>query len=277
MMEKTGIRYPGASKGELTAFFDNEKYGMSVRPAPGFTGLRTPNADLFVIPHEIGGLILVRQQYLLQFLNHTVEEILDLGSETRTTKAPEKIPQEALATAFTNLSVKPKPLKSSLPEVRMQAMESRAALEDCLHLLRSEPVVLNQAVNTAYWCRAELVPDDRGRILPVITDRHLSAAFFDSVATAVKTVAIWDYILRLLQLLEGGIDKVKRGLIMQELSNICHLEFRRAQENFKRNVAPQVHVAGKRFKRMTDKASGQSKIGMKGQPADCTVSDPQLH
>jgi hypothetical protein len=50
--------------------------------------------------------------------------------------------------------------------------------------------VLNQAVNTAYWGRAELVPDDRGRILPVITDRHLSAAFFDSVTTAVKTVAI---------------------------------------------------------------------------------------
>ncbi|GAB7328235.1 hypothetical protein MBLNU13_g00253t1 [Cladosporium sp. NU13] len=62
---------------------------------------------------------------------------------------------------------------------------------------------------------------------------------------------------------------------MQELSNTFNLEYHRAQENFKRRVAPR--VAGKHFKRMTDKASGQSKIVMKGQPADCTVSDPQLH
>jgi hypothetical protein len=105
MMEKTGLRYPGASEGELTAFFEGDNYGRSVRPAPGFTGLRTPNADLFVIPREIGGSIVVRQQYLPQFINHIVEEILDLGSETRAKNAPEKIPQEALATAFTNLSV----------------------------------------------------------------------------------------------------------------------------------------------------------------------------
>jgi hypothetical protein len=281
LMEKTGLRYAEASDEERTIFLEGDSYGHSIQPTARGGGRLPPppfeRANLVMIPRPIGELIVLRQQYLLQFLNHIVEEILDLGSQTRTKKAPEKNPQEALATAFTNLNVQPKPLKSSLPEVLMQAMESKAALEDYLHLLRAEPVVLNQAVSTAYWGRAELVPDDRGRILPVITDRHLSAAFFDSVTTAVKTVAIWDYILRLLQLLEDGIDKVKRGLIMQELSNICYLEYRRAQENFKRNVAPQAHVASKRFKRMTDNASGQSKIVMKGQPADCTVSDPQLH
>jgi hypothetical protein len=281
LMEKTGLRYAEASDEERTIFLEGDSYGHSIQPTARGGGRLPPppfeRANLVMIPRPIGELIVLRQQYLLQFLNHIVEEILDLGSQTRTKKAPEKNPQEALTTAFTNLNVQPKPLKSSLPEVLMQAMESKAALEDYLHLLRAEPVVLNQAVSTAYWGRAELVPDDRGRILPVITDRHLSAAFFDSVTTAVKTVAIWDYILRLLQLLEDGIDKVKRGLIMQELSNICYLEYRRAQENFKRNVAPQAHVASKRFKRMTDNASGQSKIVMKGQPADCTVSDPQLH
>ena len=53
-----------------------------------------------------------------------------------------------------------------------------------------------------YWSRPELVPDDRGRILPKFTDSYLSAAFFDSVTTAVKAIAIWDYILNLLQLYE---------------------------------------------------------------------------
>jgi hypothetical protein len=280
LMEQTGMLNTSVPKEAKTVFIEGEYYGQSFAPkTPGklFPELTFENANLLVIPTALGHVIVSRQMFLLAYLNPIVAEILDLGSETRTQKGPEKSPQEALATALTHLNIQPKPLKSSLPELRMQAVESKAALEDYLHLLRTEPDVLNQAVNAAYWSRAALVPDDRGRILPAITDRHLSAAFFDSITTAVKTIAIWDYILRLLQLLEDGIDKIKRGLVMQELSNICHLEFRRAQESFKRSVAPQGYVASKRFKRLTDNASGQSKIVMKGQPADCTVSDPQLH
>jgi len=276
VMEKSGLRFPGVSPGELTLFL-GDNYGKRVKPSPAFSGFQTPGAEFFAIPTVLGGLIILRQQYLLQFLNHIVEEILDLGSETRITTAPKKNENEALNAAISNLNVQPKPLKSSLPEVRTQALDSKATLEDYLHLLRTEPVVLNQAVNAAYWCRTELVPDDRGRILPAFTDRYLSEAFFDSVTTAVKAIAVWDYILRLLQLLDDATDKVKRGLIMQELSNTCHLEYRRAQDSFKRKIAPPPCIGGKRFKRMTDKASGQFKIVMKGQPAECTVSDPQLH
>ena len=105
--------------------------------------------------------MLLRQETLFIFLNHIVEEILDLGSETRIRNAPEKKANEALVTAISNLSIQPKPLKSSLPEVRAQANESKAALEDYLLLLRAEPTVLNQAVNAAYWNRPELVPDDQ--------------------------------------------------------------------------------------------------------------------
>jgi hypothetical protein len=137
--------------------------------------------------------------------------------------------------------------------------------------------VLNQAVITAYNTRTELIPDEKGRIPPVFTDRYLSSAFFDSVDAAVRAIAIWDYILHLLQLLDSTIDKVRRGLVMQELSNTCNLEYRRAQESFKRKVAQHPCVAGKRFKRMTAQASDQPKLVMKGQPADCTISDPQLH
>lgn len=278
MMEKTGMRYPSVSPEEHIVFLEGESYGTIVRRRPVESGPVPPESALyFIIPSALGELISVRQQYIFQFLNHIVEEILDLGSETRKTTAPEKHENEALTTAVANLNVQPRPLKSSLPEVRAQASGTKAALEDYLHLLRTEPVVLNQAVNTAYYTRAELVADDRGRILPAFTDRYLSAAFFDSVIAAVKTIAIWDYILHLLQFLDSPIDKVRRGLVMQELSNTCRLEYGRAQESFKRKVAPQPCVAGKRFKRITDQASGRSRIVMKGQPADCTVSDPQLH
>lgn len=280
LIEETGMRHAQVPRDENTFFLEGKYYGQSFKSTvPG--GELFPNlpvdASSVMIPRPKGELVLLRQQFLFQFLNHIIEDILTLGSETRNKAAPDKKTNEALVTAVSNLNVQPKPLKSSLPEVRAQAMESKAALEDHLFLLRTEPVVLNQAVRAAYSSRAELVPDDRGRILPALTDRHLSVAFFDCVTATVKAIAIWDYILRLLQLLDGATDKVKRGLVMQELSNTCHLEYRRAQECFKRNIAPPLHVAGRRFKRMTNNTSGQSKLVMKGQPTDSTVSDPQLH
>lgn len=232
LMENTGMRYAQAPTQEKTVFLEGEYYGQSFRPTTAsgglFPGLPFERADLVIIPRAIGELVLLRQQFLFQFLNHIVEEILDLGSETRDKRSPEKDVSTALVTAVSNLKIQPKPIKSSLPEVRAQAVDNKAAREDYLFLLRSEPTVLNQAINSVYWSRPELVPDDRGRIPSAITDRHLSAAFFDSVTMAVKTIAIWDYILRLLELLGDTSDKVQRSLAMQELSNVCNLEYRRA-------------------------------------------------
>lgn len=281
LIKQNGIRYKYASEEEQTFFFEGDEYGQSFRPGPAAGG-RDPFAGLpdfaydIIIPRAHGECILMRQQHLFQSLNHIVEEILHLRSKTRAKKAPaESNINEALVAAVTNLRIEPKPLKCSLPEVRAQAMDSKAALEDYLLLLRTEPTVLNQAVKTAYWNRPELVPDDKGRVLPKFTDRHLSVALFEAVTTAVKAISIWDYIVYLLQLLEDGVkDKVKRALILQEFSNTCNLEYRRAQESFKRNIAP--HFACKRFKRLID-ASGQPKVLMKGLPAEHTISDPQLH
>ncbi|KAK5712196.1 hypothetical protein LTR17_018062 [Elasticomyces elasticus] len=169
----------------------------------------------------------------------------------------------------------PKPLKASISDVIAQADEQRVASEDYLDLLRSEPVVLNQAVNMIEASRPELVPDDRGRILPRLADRYLSVAFFEVMSNAVKIISTWDYIARLIRMLDGLEDKVKKPVIMQELSNTCHLEYRRAQTAFRRQVSPTLAVAGKSFKRIT--TGETSRIAMKGQPADFTVSDPQLH
>jgi hypothetical protein len=279
IIEKNGLCQRNFSENERTCFIPNENYGAHLVPGSGAPDGRIPMSDameLCLIPSALGQPILERQENLFQFLSHLIEEILDLDSETRQKQAPRRNVDKALATAASQLTIQPKPLKSSLPEVRTQAIESKTALEDYLFLLRTEPVVLNQAVNAAYWSRAELVPDDRGRILPVMTDRYLSAAFFDAVTTAVKSITTWDYMIRLLELLETATDKVKKGLIMQELSNTCQLEFRLAQDALKRNVAPQGHVGGKAFKRTTD-TSGRSKITMKRKPAEYTVADPQLH
>lgn len=281
VVEQSGMRYRGASEKEMTCFQEGEFFGRSFESTTAarthLSALSFECSSLVIIPRNAGALILTRQQTIFVWLNSMIREIFHLGSETRHKKAPKKKVNDALTTAISNLRLPPKSIKSSLPEVRAQAVEAKSALENSLHLMRIEPCVLNNAVGSAFWSRAELVADDQARIPPVTADRHQSAALFDSVTEVVRGIAIWDYIIRLLQEYDRAREKLKQSFILQELSNTCHLEYHRSQDNLKRKVAPYCHFAGKYFKRTTNNASGQPKIVMKVQPADFTVSDPQLH
>jgi hypothetical protein len=168
-----------------------------------------------IIPANVGVLIITRQMTTFVHYIHLIEEILELGSETRVTKTSTKKSANATTTAMANLRIDPKPVKASISEVIYQAAEQKNALEDWLSLLRSEPVALNQAVRKMYHSRPELVADDRGRILPLMADKFLSTAFFEVMQEAVKSILIWNYIVCLLRLLDGLEDKVKRPLVMQ--------------------------------------------------------------
>lgn len=266
-----------APDGAKIAFLDGKLYGRTLEHYDAtmlFAGLPPVYADRYITSCGVGNSILLRQATLLRLLNDVVEKTLGLASETIAQKAPETSVNKALSAALCNLKVE---AKSSVPELCEQATESKAALEDYLHLLRSEPVLLHQGVNTTFSSRAELVSGDRGRIVPAFTHRDIHAAFFDTMTTAVKCVAIWDYIIRLLQLFEDAPNKIKRNLIKQELSNACHSEYRRSQASFKHRIAPTPRIASKRFRRVINNSTGQSKIVMKGQPEDCTVSNPHLH
>jgi len=264
-------------------FIDGKNYGKSVQVKPAhqdevFAGFATAiNAGLF-IPYEIGQLVLLRQQYLLQILNVIIEDILEEGSKTRNQKEPPKSDDPtSLADAVSSLSVAPKPTKVPLSDLAAIASDQRAAHEEYLGLLSSHPVVLAHDVNFTFFSRPELVPDEKGRILPAHTDKYISGAVLDSLHNAVRTAAIWNYLGRLLELLASGPDKVFRPIILQEVSNACHLEYNRAQAAFKRQV--QTGTGGKWFKRVSnvsDKA-GNALVTMKGNPEELTRSDPQLH
>jgi len=256
----------------------DQTYGQWVKPN-GADGLRRTEDfaarwKLILPSHEALPLI-ERQKNTFLYYNHLIEEILDMGSQSRAKKAVSKKPSKDAASALANLTIAPKPLKASISEVIAQAIEQKVAAEDYLHLLRREPLVLNQAVNRKYHSRPELVPDDRGRIMPLFTDKHISTALFDVLADAVKIIVTWDYISRLVRILDGLTDKVRRPLVLQELSNTCHLEYRRAQMAFRRQMSTSPGFAGRRFKRIT--VGDVSRVAIKGQPSDVTVSDPQLH
>ncbi|EGP90058.1 unnamed protein product [Zymoseptoria tritici ST99CH_3D7] len=223
-------------------------------------------------------LLLSRQTSTFIFYNHLVEEILDLDLESRP-KNPSSVKRATAdpGNAMAKLTLQPKPLKASIAEIIAHAADQKAASESYLELLRSEPIVLNHAVNMKNMSRPELVPDDRGRILPMFTDKYLSIAFFEVMCDSVKALVTWEYIVHLLRMLEGGgmDDKIKRPLVMQELSNTCHLEYRRAQAELRRQMSVPFGVAAGTFKRIT--TGDTTKIALKRQPSDYTASNPQLH
>lgn len=269
-----------AENGQFATFLDSGKeYGRWIRPngAEGRRALHEMAAmSALIVPSNEAYLLISRQTTTYLFYNNLIEEILELGSEGKASYASSvKRATKETANAMAKLDIAPKTLKVSIAEVVTQAIEQKVSSEAYLELLRSEPVVLNHAVNMTKSSRPELVQDDQGRILPNFTDKYISIAFFEVVCNALKAIVTWEYIVRLLRMLEGdGMDdKVKRALVVQELSNTCHSEYLRAQATFRRQASH--GVAHKIFKRVT--TGDTSKIAIKGQPSDYTVSNPQLH
>ncbi|SPO01572.1 uncharacterized protein DNG_04245 [Cephalotrichum gorgonifer] len=285
MMERRNLCHANPFKDSYSLFMDNEQYGVSYTiPGPnrdeilkGFTTAMQAGA---FIPQSTGELIMLRQLYLLQSLNIIVEDILEQGSLTRTKKKNVKKPDQAVTAALSKLSIQAQ-TKATLPDLIASASDQKDTLEEYLSLLTTEPVVLAHAVNAYFFSRPELIPDEKGRTLPAHTDKYISAAFFETIHDAIQAATIWNYLNRLLELFQQtpAGDKVFRSTILQEVSNVCHMEYARAQALFKRHV--QTGTGSKWFQRTSnafDKA-GNPRVGMKGKakPEDLTRSNPQLH
>ncbi|KAL8377537.1 hypothetical protein RB595_008289 [Gaeumannomyces hyphopodioides] len=283
MMVTRGLRHIQSFKDCYTMFMDGEDYGRSIeivkRRDEVMAGLANAIRACLVVPQATGELVLQRQLYLLQSLTIIIDDILEEGSKSRASKELPKKPNMAATAALAKMSIRPPPPKKlQLPDLVVSARDQRSSNEEYIRLLSTEPVVLAHVVNFWFYSRPELVPDEKGRILPVHTDKYLSAAVFDAVHSLVKGAAIWTYIGRLLDLLgDPNTDKVYRAIILQEVSNICHLEYSRARSHFKRNVQPR--IGAKWFKRSSNAydRAGNARVNMKGSPEELTRTDPQLH
>lgn len=112
--------------------------------------------------------------------------------------------------------------------------------------------------------------------MPVTTDRYISVAFFEVVQNAIVGAAIWGCIHELLQaLVDGPNERVYKNIMLQELSNVCHFEYRRAQNLFKRYV--QAFRGAKFFKRIAGvHDDGNARVKMKAKPDSLAGMDTQL-
>jgi hypothetical protein len=283
MMQKKNLKHKDASKFKdcYTLFLTEDGYGESVHIMAGkrdeiLANMKKAIDAQLIVPQATGELILMRQINLLQLLNIIVEDILDTSSTRTQTQRPKKPVSHATA-ALAKLSVHSAPKSLELSDIIEISLDRKAALEDYIHLISTEPTVLAHEVNLCFFTRPELIADDKGRSLPVLTDKYISGAVFDAVHGAVKSAAMWNYIARLGALLKHTTEKQFRAIITKEVSNTLHLEYIRAQTRFKQSVA--VGMGGtKWFKRMSTVQKGQApRLSLKRSPETLMVQDPQLH
>ncbi|KAI3575581.1 hypothetical protein IWW34DRAFT_703859 [Fusarium oxysporum f. sp. albedinis] len=279
MVREKNLRHVDPFKHSYTYFYD-EKYGESFTVQPKhldevMKGLRIAVDHGALIPRSLGELVLQRQINILQLLNVMIEDILDQGSQTRNRDGPKKQFKNA---PLSESASKQATVKLTPQEVAAIASDQKSSLEEYLSLLRTEPTVLCPGVNVQFFSRPELVPDEKGRSLPVHTDKYIGPAVLETIHHAVQGIAIWECITGLLDLLEKrSTDKLYKSTILQELSNMCHFEYARTQALFKRQVS--TGTGSKWFKRISNAYdnTGNAKVSMKGKPEEFTRSDPQLH
>ncbi|KFY03045.1 hypothetical protein V490_00339 [Pseudogymnoascus sp. VKM F-3557] len=229
----------------------------------------------FIIPQSTGELIVQRQYYIIQSLNILIEDILEGGSST-SSKTRSRKSGGAAFVALSTLSDVVKPGKPLFQDLLVSAVDQKSSLDDHLSLCRNEPIYLAHVVNNWFFSRPELVKDERGRSMPLHTDKYISIAIFEAIHSAVMNASIWDYLYRLLQLLDETIDTIYKAIVLQEVSNICYLDYDRAQKLLKRYM--QVGTGLRYFRRVSDVYdNGTARVSMKCKPEILTRENPQLH
>ncbi|KAI1345760.1 hypothetical protein F5Y01DRAFT_46007 [Xylaria sp. FL0043] len=279
MMQTRNLRHVDSFPDCYTFFMDGDTYGRSFKilkdKEATLAGFKVAMDAGLCIPQSVGELVLLRQTYLLQSLNLIVEDILDEGSTTRTKKKLPKKSADGATSALSKLSIKPSSSKLDLPSILDMALSQKASLDDDLALLCTEPVLLTHLLNNWFFTRPELVADEKGRRLPAHTDKFISGAFLDTIHNAVKGAATWNYTCRLLELLEASASKSHRTLILQEISNVCHFEYGRAQAILKRQMS--IASGGRWFKRVSNAYdNGNARVVLKGEPETLAAGDQQL-
>ncbi|OJJ51136.1 hypothetical protein ASPZODRAFT_11979 [Penicilliopsis zonata CBS 506.65] len=280
-----GLRHADESKLKycFALFMDEQSYGRCMQVTDPARYQQTMSDLAFAVnarvcvPQTTGELIMQRQIYLLQSLNIIIEDILDMGSTTRASNTRSKKPEDVARAALEKLSIVPKPEKFSLAQVIASAQDQKSALQDDFDLCCTEPAFLEHVVNLWFFSRPELLQDEKGRILPLHTDKYISTAFVEVIHSSIAGVAVWDYLGRLLQELQDRPnDRTYRGIILQEISNICHFEYSRVQNIFKRYV--QLKFGSKYFKRVSGAYdNGVARVTMKLKPDSLTREKPQDH
>ncbi|KAI2639256.1 hypothetical protein GGS21DRAFT_420987 [Xylaria nigripes] len=279
MMRTRDLRHPESFPTDFTMFLDGEFYGVvfSVVQYKREISVDTRpylNPALY-IPRSTGELVLLRQSRLLEALNSMIENILNEALVTRSEKKPPEKHSEAITSAIVKISI-----ASSIPELNMSSLvymasNQKDSFQNKLTLLNTKPNFLCQSLRNWLSGRPELVADEQGRILPAHTGKSISGAFLDTIHNAVKGAGNWAYIEILLGWLKDLAGLPRRNLVVQEIANVCHFEYTRAQARLRCQMS--MTSGSKWFKRLYDTSdNGNARITLKVKPEALATRDLQL-
>ncbi|KAK2744836.1 hypothetical protein FQN57_004160 [Myotisia sp. PD_48] len=219
----------------------------------------------YIFPKSTAILILERQMYLMQGFYNIVLAILRRGA-TLSAKRLKNTQMAAIPPP-----PEPKPAKLSLEDLLANSLEQKSSHQDYLDVCREEPIFLEQAVKHWFLSRPELVPDERGRVLPQQPEKYTSIAIYEVMHHSVARAALWDYVDQILQLLNVPSNLPHRAVILQEVSNVCHAEYERAKNDLKRHL--QLHLGAKHFRRTSNAYdNGMARLTLKTKPEDVELN-----
>ena len=210
---------------------------------------------------HIGELIMSRQRYFARTFNAMVDFILD--ESRHDLSGPKNGPKEP---------------KLTIEDLELHAANIQGTLLRHLALLRDEPTYLADALQRRFRSRPELLPDDRGRQLPLQVGKHVTVAFFELLHEALAMTTNWAFMLCLLEDIsqEPATEKARRGVLLQEIANFCQFEYTRAQASFIRQV--QSSCGSKSFRRVAGASAMRGpKVSLKVDPQTLVEEDLLLH
>ncbi|KAL7932226.1 hypothetical protein V8C35DRAFT_307728 [Trichoderma chlorosporum] len=119
--------------------------------------------------------------------------------------------------------------------------------------------------------------DDKDRRLPLEIEKQVGGAIFEAVRYTVESITILSYLQGLMKLLDK--EKANRNyqpVILQEVSNICHFQYSRAQAHLARHV--QTGIGAEYFKRLVNvyDEDGKPKVVMRIKPEKLTGDKAHL-
>ncbi|KAI0859035.1 hypothetical protein F4860DRAFT_281054 [Xylaria cubensis] len=231
-------------------FLDDDAYGKPVRiPKNKIARWKLDMDSRLCIPEFLGRLVLTRQLNLIGWSTGMFGNILS----------------HSAATALSKLSVKPSIPGLDIRGVSESALEQKFSLADGLLLICRHPFVLAYHLDNWFSSRPELVADEKGRKLPANNQKLIGCAFLDMMHSTVRGIAVWHYICQLLELLGTSADKSHRQILLQEISNVCHLEYNRLKAILKRQMSTRTGASW--FKRISNSyENGNARIVLKGNP-----------
>ncbi|EED12217.1 hypothetical protein TSTA_002810 [Talaromyces stipitatus ATCC 10500] len=269
-------------KHELTFFMDEKRYGESFKAENQEKYKKVLNdfasavqAGLCV-PRGVGNLILERQCYMIKHLCILVEDILRYGELMDEMERESETPEQKAWTALSTYPVDIDPESVCVQDLLTAVYDRKSSFEVYWGLCRSNPVFLANAVNVWYSTRPDLVADEKGRRMPLASDEYVSRAIFEVIHNSIIGTAVWDIITTLLKNCLEASDDPGQGILLQEISNICHHEYDRIRRDFTRMV--QVGRGAKHFKRLSNVFDNATpRVTLKNIPDRLQKEDQQLH